>query len=343
MIFYLVTRNNVNVINWYLEQWGQPLVSLIRPVYYDQITRQRKLPSGTYIFSDIERLSPQDAEKAAWIWTQLSQIDSGVRLLNHPLWSMCRYELLRTLYNQNINQFNIYRLTEDPKPQRFPVFVRGENDHSGNQTALLETMEDLDHAIAEIVQQGQNRQNKVIIEFCDTRDAQGLFKKYSAFTIGEQIIPVHVRYQNNWVVKAQTLNTEAREAENKDYVTNNPHEQQLREIFKTARIQYGRIDYSLLDDQIQVWEINTNPTICHFSNTIDSHPLNSIVASNLQKAFEAINLASNLTNVISNHHQPTEQEDNLEFVSVVSHWFQWLPKQQQVNLRKTLRKLKSKL
>ncbi len=46
-----------------------------------------------------------------------------------------------------------------------------------------------------------------------------------------------------------------------DYVRSNPHAEELREIFELARIDYGRIDYSVVDGCIQVWEINTNPMI----------------------------------------------------------------------------------
>ena len=45
------------------------------------------------------------------------------------------------------------------------------------------------------------------------------------------------------------------------YLETNPHEQDLREFFKLARIDYGKIDYSILGDRLQVWEINTNPHI----------------------------------------------------------------------------------
>ena len=34
---------------------------------------------------------------------------------------------------------------------------------------------------------------------------------------------------------------------------------QLREIFDLAQIEYGRIDYGMLDGKVQCWEINTNP------------------------------------------------------------------------------------
>jgi hypothetical protein len=46
-----------------------------------------------------------------------------------------------------------------------------------------------------------------------------------------------------------------------EYVQRNPHEEELREIFAIANIDYGRIDYSILDGKVQTWEINLNPTI----------------------------------------------------------------------------------
>jgi hypothetical protein len=45
------------------------------------------------------------------------------------------------------------------------------------------------------------------------------------------------------------------------YLEDNPHAGQLRRCFELAHIDYGRIDYGLVGDSIQVWEINTNPTI----------------------------------------------------------------------------------
>ena len=50
--------------------------------------------------------------------------------------------------------------------------------------------------------------------------------------------------------------------ENLAYIESNPHEAWLRETFARAGIDYGRIDYGLLGDRPQVWEINLNPTLC---------------------------------------------------------------------------------
>jgi hypothetical protein len=53
----------------------------------------------------------------------------------------------------------------------------------------------------------------------------------------------------------------SRAAEEIRYLDTNPHEAWIREVFRLARIEYGRVDYGILAGKPQVWEINTNSTI----------------------------------------------------------------------------------
>ena len=46
-----------------------------------------------------------------------------------------------------------------------------------------------------------------------------------------------------------------------DRVDANPHQRELRAVFAEAGIDYGRIDYGVGPHGLEVWEINTNPTI----------------------------------------------------------------------------------
>lgn len=293
MMFYLVSQAHAYTINKYLGLWGKALVPRIRVLPYEQLVKTRALQTGTYIFSDIERLTPKQAEMAAQVWKALSNAGKEVRLLNHPTRSMRRYELLRSLHEHGLNKFNIYRLTEYRKPQHFPVFIRGENDHYGNITPLLQTPEELNDAINKIFEDGQNRENKVITEFCDTSDAKGIFRKYSAFIVWEQIIPCGILFGHNWMLKYPSdLSNEATLQEEWHYIENNPHEPQLREIFQLARIDYGRIDYGVIDGALQVWEINTNPLLPQaFRKNLDDLrriPLEEYCSQQLNSALEAI-------------------------------------------------------
>jgi hypothetical protein len=55
------------------------------------------LPNGTYIFSDLDRLTKIQAALAALVWEQLALGGRSVQLLNHPQRSRRRYELPRAV------------------------------------------------------------------------------------------------------------------------------------------------------------------------------------------------------------------------------------------------------
>ena len=295
MIFYLVRQSSAYTIINYLESWGlKTTASYIRPLFYEQLWQMTKLPRGTYIFSDLERLTPNEAETTAKIWEQLANSEKGIRLLNHPTRSKRRYELLRTLYCKGFNQFNVYRLTECRQPEKFPVFIRGENDHNGNLTSLLNTPAELDRAINQLLEKGQSLENKIITEFCPTADQAGVIRKYSTFIVGDKIIPRHLFFSNKWMVKYPELVEEKQLLEEHQYVKRNPHESFLKDIFQLARIEYGRIDYGLLNGIPQVWEINTNPRSLSLNDMTSElqkkrTPTHEHFAKNFALGFEAIN------------------------------------------------------
>jgi hypothetical protein len=220
----------------------------------------RRLPPSAYIFSDIERLSPETADRAAFLWRSLAG-HAGTRLLNHPTRSMRRYELLRTLYERGINAFNVYRLSEARWPERYPVFLRRENDHKGPLSPLLASRDELERAVARLDQDGVSRDNLLMSEFCDTSDQRGLYRKYGAFLVGDRVFVRSVQFSRNWVQKHQDLDEPELVREERAYVEANPHREAIHEVFRLARIDYGRMDYGVLHGKIQVWEINTNPAI----------------------------------------------------------------------------------
>jgi len=228
--------------------------------------RLPRAPNGrVYIFSDIDRLHPAQRERAGMLWDAL-RVAPGTRLiLNDPRRSLCRYELLRLLHDRGQNVFNVYRLSERTEPQRFPVFIRREDDHKGPLSGLIESPSALEQTLADSWERGELREGKIVVEFADTRDTDGIVRKYGAFRVGNRIIPRHVFLSRSWMIKElkmdHDLSPETVAAEENAYLDANPHEAELREIFDLAGIEYGRIDYGLTNGRIQVWEINTNPTI----------------------------------------------------------------------------------
>lgn len=260
MIHYLWTGTD-RVFHRYLASHGAELAPRFRILAYQQLFQRASAPAGSYVFADFERLSPLHAEGAARIWSALERSGRGLRLLNHPTRSRRRYELLRLLHEQGANAFDAQLATEARRPERFPVFVRDANEHRGNLTPLLHTQAELDAALAELDEQGRSREALLVVGFCDTADARGVYRKYSAFYVAGRVIPRHLFFGEDWVIKWPVLMDPALLEEERAYVEENPHEKEIRRVFELARIDYGRIDYALLEGRMQVWEINSHPYV----------------------------------------------------------------------------------
>jgi hypothetical protein len=259
MIRFLCTRRGLLPIRRYLEAGGpRPKARIEASVYgRDLFTRIGK--PATWIFSDLERVLPQGLGDLVKAWNRLEA--SGHRLLNHPTQSLRRYELLRTLHETGINRFNVYRLDEARRPARWPVFIRREDEHDGALSRFLKNAEEYDRELEAVARLPVARDHLLAVEFCDTRDAKGIVRKYGAACIGGEIKPFHVYVSRKPIVKHSTdaiVDAETA-AEELRYFDENPHEAELRDVFARARIDYGRIDYGFRQGRLQVWEINTNP------------------------------------------------------------------------------------
>lgn len=290
MIFYLVTERHPYTIDFYLERCEPSLQRVMRRVTYEGLFHAPRLPGGVYIFSDVERLNAVTMHLANQVWERLVAAGKGFVPLNHPRASMRRYELLRGLFEAGVNDFNIYRLSDGERPRRFPVFLRDENEHGVMLSAPLRDAVEYDAAIERVRTSPGGLEGKVAVELCDT-SIGGVHRKYSAFVVGERVIPRHLFFSREWEVRFDNLmeEDEALRREEEEYVFGNPHRAVLRDIFRGSRIEFGRIDYGMLDGRPQVWEINTNPTI--FSEeryAPHSSPANRRFAADLKQAFEEL-------------------------------------------------------
>jgi hypothetical protein len=288
VIVFLTTRAHQNTVRQLLRSYGAALAGRVVLRSYERTLGARRLPRATYVFADLERLAPADAERAAALWERLRGL--GCRLLNHPTRSLRRYELLRTLHERGINRFDVYRVAEGRQPARYPVFLRGENDHGGARTPLLHTPAALRAALAELDRAGTSPEDTLIVELCDTADAAGLYRKYAAFRVGDRIIPRHLFFRDAWMAKGPNRFEPELLAEERAYLETNPHAAALAAIFAAARIDYGRIDYALSDGAPQVWEINTNPLTASY--VYSGPPLRAAIqawfAERVRAALEAI-------------------------------------------------------
>ncbi len=265
MLFYLVTRAHRYTIDWFLETWGRDLVDRIRVICYEELPEGGtvQLPRGTYLFSDLERLGPKLMGRAQRVAFFLEEALGPGAVLNRPDRVMLRYELLRTLRERGINDFDVYRLDEVRVPRRWPVFLRPESDHGRGISELLPDAAALEAEIAARVRKGVSRRGQLVVEFEDVSDADGRFPKFGTFVVRGRALPRNHYLGTSFNVRYSTsipYGDELRERE-RQYIAENPMARDLAEVAALAGVDYGRFDFSIKAGRPVIWELNTNPTI----------------------------------------------------------------------------------
>jgi hypothetical protein len=290
MIHYIVTDDHSYTIGDFLRHWETTLVSRItRWAISIEMQRRRPALGGTYIFSDLDRYSHAETVWAIELADQI-RADPSCRLLNHPGEALGRLQLLRDLYADGANSFTAHAFPLQRTAHiRLPALVRRAAGHDGPVGDLIMSQDALRAAGEALRQAGAD--DVIAVEFRDTRGADGLYRKYSCFRIGDAIVPRHLLFSRSWITKTPDILTEALAEEESRYVKSNPHEAQVRAVFDRAKIQYGRIDYALrLDGSgLEVWEINTNPYISRRPNEV--HPLRRATNRWALRAFQDAMLA----------------------------------------------------
>jgi len=261
MIFFVVDERRSFGFWYFIEDRADAQRNRFQILTPDVLEHDHQFAPGTYVFA-LDDLVPAEHEAFGLMWSQLGQHGPGIRLLNHPCETMGRLALLQALHASGRSRVQAVRATEPIESLRFPVFLREETRHSGNLSPLLHSPGEVRRALRKLAVRGFHRRELLVVEFCDTADVRGVFRKYSAYIVGDRIIPRSLEFGEDWMVKHDPLAYDAdRIAEERDYVEANPHDARLREVFALAHVQYGRVDYALLDGALQVWEINLNPTI----------------------------------------------------------------------------------
>ncbi len=261
MIFFVVEPSRSFGFRYFIEDRAHDQRDRFHLLDPGLLQRDPRFVPGTYVFT-LDDLLPAEVEAYDALWSQLGQHSPEVRLLNHPRQTMGRLALLHALHASGRSRVRAVRATEPVESLRFPVFLREETRHTGTRTPLLHSPGELRRALRKLALRGFHRGELLVVEFCDTADSEGIFRKYSAYIVGDRVIPRCLEFGNAWMVKHDARRyTPDRLIEEREFVESNPHEVALRGIFALAHVQYGRIDYALLDGALQVWEINLNPTI----------------------------------------------------------------------------------
>jgi hypothetical protein len=262
MIHFLMPRDEDYTVREYLGFWGRGVAGEMAILHYEDLPARTELPGGTWILTAVDHLTPEGRRVVADLCDQRARSGAGARTLNSPLTTLRRLELLEELQRRGLNNHRAVRAEGDLAGLEFPVFLREERWHTGALTPLLRTPAELEAALARAIVRAHRLSELLVVEFTDTSDAQGFFRKYAAFIVGREIIPRSLAHGRAWMLKfGGSEFTAAMVHEERDYVFENPHERELRAIFEVARVEYGRIDYAVKDGAIQTWEINSNPTI----------------------------------------------------------------------------------
>ena len=237
-----------------------PPPEFIRTATYETLFALRRAPIAHYVFTDLDRLTGFEIDAATEIAKSLVAADPTVRISNWPNRPAGRYTLLRRLYEAGLNSFNVWRLDEERAPDVFPVFIRRENDARGPESALLHTEAEFRAEVARLRAEGKGLTGRIAVQYLSARDDQGKYRKYGAFRFGDRVVPQHLMVSDTWVAKLSMTNLTSQViAEERAYVAENPHAEQLLKIFDLAEIDFGRIDYCVPNGRIEVFEINTNP------------------------------------------------------------------------------------
>jgi Flp pilus assembly protein TadD len=260
MIHYLVTDRYSSMIRHLLR--GLPeLRAILCYITYEELFLQLSGPIGHYIFADLDRLSRCEREAAGMFANALRQVAPAARLLNDPVSTLDRLPLLTALHRAGINDFTAVRLDTGERPARFPVFIRTEDGHFGPETDLLADETAFDAALDDLQVRGRPLGGRIAVGFAGGPHPDGRFRRYGAFKIGDRIFAEELFVSERWAVKDAVAHWDpATIAEELDFVRSNPHEEVLRRAFTLAHVDFGRMDYGVVDGRVQVYEINTNPT-----------------------------------------------------------------------------------
>lgn len=208
-------------------------------------------------------MDPWELRVLGGLFRHINAQGDGCLALNDPAAVLARRALLRTLAVEGINSFNAYAVSERQWPRRYPVFIRREYDHRRPLTGLIETSDELKQAIEQLKSDGEPEEGLLITEYCAQPVASDLFRKLSAYRVGESLFFYNCVHEASWLVKYGTVNaaTEALYQEEQQMIESNAYGAELAKVFTLAGIDYGRVDFGLVDGRIAVYEINTNPSI----------------------------------------------------------------------------------
>ncbi|WP_119300859.1 hypothetical protein [Dongia deserti] len=293
MLYYVTREQHAYTIDRLLGSFKNSWLPrpAMQRLSYETLFALKRAPIGNYVFTDIDRLSGYEIDAASEIVKSVVRAAPGVLISNPPNRVLNRYGLLRRLYEAGINSFNVWRLDEGRMPTAYPVFIRREQDALGAESPLLHNEAEYRAAVASLLASGKGLTGRVAVQYVRATGPDGMHRKYGAFCLRGLVVPQHLMISESWVVKRDMADAAAELSEEEEgYVTSNPHADRVREIFRLAQIDFGRMDYGLVDGRMEVFEINTNPSFPRARITQDRTMIRRrIVIEGVVAGFDAMN------------------------------------------------------
>jgi hypothetical protein len=257
MVTFLTTARHRYTIDKYLKHWGISLAQGVRVIPYELLFCLGSVSSGTYIFTDMDRLSPKYLKQAAR-WYQVLK-EQNATVLNDPAKFAGRLELLQLLYRDGSNHFNAYPLSQRYEA-RFPLFIRLDAGHNGPISDLIYDTASLEVEVHKLEKSSQSPE-PIVVEYLDYKEADQRHYKYSHFRIGSKLIFAGMVCGQSWCLKGMEDFNEMIEHRELEASQVTIHNKTLMARFEAAGIEFGRIDYAIVNGQVEVFEINTNPEL----------------------------------------------------------------------------------
>lgn len=268
----------------------------LRVIDYGSLFKLKRFPTGSYIFTDRERLDVWQQQAASIIYDHLNQYPEVYRVYNNPAKMLSKMGVLRLLYTEKINSFNCYSVVEKSNPNQFPVFLKTEYEHKQPLTKLLKNQQELDHEIRAIQQTHIPLDGIIITEYCSTPYRGDVFRRLSSYIINDNISFAGSVHEKSWCVKygAPALVGNAEYLEEQDMIKQNYRHKEIQKIAHLLNIEYGRVDFNIVNGNIAIYEINTNPSIVPFT----PNHANPIRNQNNQAIFKQY-----ITNLVKINHE----------------------------------------
>ena len=99
MIYIFATKRGSHTFRDYLADWVGDLKSIFQVRLYENFLRWPTDSHGTYIFSDLERLTDEQLAVVIDYANQLQMEFPNVRVLNHPQRTLRRRGLLNSIFH----------------------------------------------------------------------------------------------------------------------------------------------------------------------------------------------------------------------------------------------------